>query len=377
MTEIDIEDVNEDQKLALIEEAVKKPGFAAMRRQILESFYDDQALADRLIEKMAARIRKYPPRDYCGEWHWTDELVSERLQKIWETVLNPAMSYFAKLAKAPPQEIASIVWGQIRKIMIAEAPPYFKWFYNQFIQQLQHDQPLNRFASKKVAKQRFRGLRAWKEDSRVKLGFKTVEELVNFWQVEKKLRFPNMARREKLIGEKLRDRVWEMFNLLNEWVREKNLYSSWKKLVNFPTAEQFEQSLDGLPGDADNGPEAVERYLDQNRGNLLNMEQLCQVKTVLCENAESWTGYFDKVFAGFRPEQKNFLRFYYVERLAPGVAAEKVGKAPSFATQTFGRITEECRPLREQLRSEDLPALREFLSVYLLNLMPEKGRTRK
>ncbi len=377
MTKIDIEDVKEDKKLVKIANAVNQPGFAAKRRQILEFFRDDHALADRLIAKMIKRIRKYPSRDYCNTAKWTEQLVEDRLQKIWETVLNPAMSYFAKLAKAPPQEIAEIILGQIRKVMIAEAPPYFRWFYNQFIQELQHDQPLNRFATKKFAKQRFRGLRAWKNDSRVLCGSKSAEELVNFWRVEKKLRFPNMALGESLSREALRNRVYEMLKLLDEWAREKMFYASWKKLVNFPTARQFEQSLDRLPGDTDDDPEAVERYLDQDRRDLLGMEQWCLVKTVICENAEAWTGHFDRVFADFRPEQKKFLQFYYVKGLAPGVAAEKVGKAPSFATQTFGRIAEGCRLLREQLSSDELPALREFLTVYLLNMKPETGRTKK
>jgi len=376
MTDIDFDNLKEERKLARIEAAVKKPGFAAMRRQILELFHEEPDLFSRLFARIDTRIRKYPPRDYCGERHWTDELVADRLQAIWNTVLNPAMSYFAKIAKAPPQEIADIIWGQIRKIMIAEATPNFKRFYNSFIQELQHDKP-KRFTSKTVAKKRFRGLRAWKSDSRIKLGNKKVEELVKFWQVEKRLRFPNMACNEKLVGEPLCDLVWEMFKLLNEWVREKRLFDSWKKLVNFPTAVQAEQSLDSLPRDSESGPEAVEKYLDQNGRDLLGIEQLQAVKEVLCENADAWASHFDRVFAGFRPEQKKFLQYYYVNGLAPGAAAEKVGKAPSFASQTFSRVAEECLPLREQLSSEELPALREFLKVYLLNLKPETGRTKK
>ncbi|HNX77219.1 MAG TPA: hypothetical protein PLM07_19525 [Candidatus Rifleibacterium sp.] len=377
MTDIDFEDVSEERELALIEEAVKKPGFEAMRRQIHELFYDEHALANRLIARMAARISKYPPRDFCGQAKWSEDLVDARVQAVWKTVLNPAMSYFAKLAKAPPHEVASIIWGQIRKVMIAEATPTFKKFYNLFIQQLHHDQPLNRFASKKVAKQRFRGLRAWKNDIKIKLGNKKVEELVKFWQVEKRLRFPNMACGENLIGEPLRDRVWEMFKLLNEWVLEKYFFRSWKKLVNFPTAVQAEQSLDGLPRDSESGPEAVEKYLDHNGRDLLGIEQLQAVNEVLCENADSWNSHFDRVFAILRPEQKKFLQYYYINRLAAGAAAEKVGKAPSFATQTFNRVAEECISLREQLSSEELPALSEFLKVYLLNLQPETGRTKK
>ena len=377
MTDIDFEDVSEERELAMIEAAVKKPGFAAMHRQVLELLRDEQDMFNSLVAKIEARIRKYPPRDFCGQRHWTDELVDERLQTIWKTVLNPAMSYFAKIAKAPPQEIADIIYGQVRKIMIAGATSTFKRFYNQFVQQLHHDQPLNRFASKRGPQGRYRGLRVWKRDSSIQWGNKTVEELARFWKLEKKLSFPNMACREELIGKPLRDLVWKMFDLVNEWVLEKIFFRSWKKLVNFPTTVQAEQSLDGLPGDSDSGPEAVEKYLDHNGRDLLGIEQLQAVREVLCENADAWTSHFDRVFAGFRPEQKKFLQYYYVNRLAPGAAAEKVGKAPSFATQTFGRVAEECLPLREQLSSEELPALREFLQVYLLNLKPEPGRTKK
>ncbi len=376
MTDIDCGNSRERRQRARLEAALNNPGFVAMRHSILEFFRDEHDLLNRLVARMVARIRRYPPRDYCGLHDWTDELVDDRLQAIWNTVLNPAMSYFAKIAKVPPKEIADIVYGQIRKIMIAEATPTFKLFHSSFIQELQHDK-LKRFSSKVVRKTRFRGLRAWEGDSRINDGTRSAEELINFWRVEKGLRFPNMACDEKLEGDDLRDLVWKMFKLIEEWVVDKSLCDSWKKLVNFPTVVQAEQSLDGLPRDSESGPEAVEKCLDHNGRDLLGIEQLQAIKEVLCENADSWTTHFDRVFATLRPEQKKFLQYYYLNRLGPGAAAEKVGKAPSFATQTFNRVAEECISLREQLSSEELPALSEFLKVYLLNLKPETGRTKK
>jgi len=338
---------------------------------ILKQIYQGNPVGEDLLkQKVANIVQRYPPAEYSIEGSWNDSVVSQITHAVWESLIKRGLDRFWFLSGSGERRIKTSAHNFVFNVMLSNAPPEQRAFYNQVVVQFRKDK---RLAKKKISKSTFyMGHDTWLTSPRA-LCSRQREELFRLWNDS--IDWPKMANGKSIKASIRRDLFYLMLQVVDEWVLDADFYHNFRQLVNFPRPGS---GFFSAPGDSDDD-EDEEAWDDNSPTNFYKLfvsyfkaNEDHEIVTRQLQNPEkAWKEGLQKILEGYNAGERGFLYYFCVENIQQSKAAKKAGRSVGFGSGTKQKFRTELAALNVSL--SDLPAMHKYLSAWLYDSLNQEA----
>jgi len=345
-----------------------KPRRAVSLTEIMKLVHEQDQLGIAMLrDKIAPRVRRYPPEEYTFDGVWRDDDIEQIANSIIEVLLHRGLDRAWYLSGAGDKRISSNLNQLIFNAVLKNAPPEHQAFYSQVVDHFRRHR--ERFAKKTLNNRTYyMGLAAWKGTARGDCS-KDRKELYNIWY--RQIKWPIMADGKSIKAHVRRELFYLMLDIIDEWVLDADFYHNFRVLVHFP--KPGSGYFDAPPSGSDDDDESGPQNANQPRNFYKLFKKYFQSRPAqhrIQNPDDSWSSCLEEIIKNYNTGARGFLYYFCIEDQNQTISARKAGRSVGFGCETRKRFINDLMKL--QIDIKQLPDVHKYLAALLFNsLKPE------